>query len=205
MMLYNFLSPNGVRVDIFMAEKKIEIPTRKIDLLAHANRDPAFTGINSLQQVPVLQLDDGRHLCESIAICRYLETLHPEPPLFDKDALDSAFVEMWMRLMEFTTFAAVSDIALHGLPIFSDRIEQNAESAQSCRRKLERQFEWFDREISDGRPFVAGDRFTMADIVGMSTLLAMAFLKIEIAADLAHAGRWAERVRSRPSFPSLKW
>src|SRR5256885_6040616 len=94
-------APNPRRVRIFLAEKGIAIPTEQVDLGAQQQKPSEFTAINPMQRVPALVLDDGTIITESIAICRYLEALHPEPPMFGRDAREMALVEMWFRRVEF--------------------------------------------------------------------------------------------------------
>lgn len=203
MKLYNGFSPNGVRVAIFLAEKGIDLPTETVDIFKGETRTDAFREINSLGQVPVLELDDGRRLCETIAICRYLEHLYPTPALFGTGAETQAFVEMWTRRMELFLFNVAADVPLHRMEIFKDVIEQNADYATSRARALDKRLSWFDQELSDGRPFVAGNDFSIADIVGMSMLMITRFMNMEIPASLTHVKRWENAVTARPSFPKL--
>ncbi|MEM9524656.1 MAG: glutathione S-transferase family protein, partial [Pseudomonadota bacterium] len=184
MKLFNGISPNGARVAIFLAEKGIEIPVQPIDLMAGEARTEAFRKINSLGQVPVLQLDDGRHLAESIAICRYLEQLHPKPALFGGTPVEKAFVEMWIRRMELRLFNTVGDVGLHEFEFFKDHVEQNADYAAAQRRQFFERLKWLEEELADGRPFVTGETFSMADIVGMTMLLIMGYAGIALPADL---------------------
>ena len=203
MKLHNGMSPNGARVAIFLAEKGIEIDTRNIDILAGETRTEAFRKLNSLGQVPVLELDDGRHLTESVAICRYLEALHPAPALFGRTPEEKAFVEMWIRRMELRLFNVAGDIGLHEFELFRGVVEQHADYAASCRRLVIERLRWLDQELSDGRSFVAGDDFSMADIIGMTMLLLLGFTGITVPYGLANVRAWATRLRSRPSFPAI--
>lgn len=203
MKLYNGMSPNGARVMIFMAEKGIEIPTHSIDLMANEGQAPEFLKINALGQVPVLQLDDGRHLTESVAICRYLESQHPSPNLFGKTPEEQAFIEMWIRRMELWLFNVAGDVGLHEIEFFKYRVDQNADYAAYCRRTLVERLAWLDAEMADGRGFIAGDTFTMADIIGMTLLFIMGFTQIEVPAALTNVIRWQQAMLSRPTFPKM--
>lgn len=203
MKLYNGLSPNGARVMIFLAEKGVDVPTQSVDVMAGETRSADFRKINSLGQVPVLQLDDGRYLSESVAICRYLEHRYPEPSLFGRNAEEQAFAEMWCRRIELGLFNTVGDVGLHEFALFKDVIEQNADYAAAQRRLMIKRLGWLDTEMADGRTFIAGDQFSMADIVGMTMLMVMTFAGIAIPADLTHVSRWATSVSTRPSFPRL--
>ena len=102
-------APNPRRVRIFLAEKGIKVPTEQVDLGALQQRSEAYTAINPMQRVPALVLDDGTVIAESIAICRYFEALHPDPPLFGRGALESALVEMWNRRAELHLFLPVAE------------------------------------------------------------------------------------------------
>ncbi len=203
MKLYNGLSPNGARVTVFLAEKGIDLPTQDIDILGGEARMEAFSRINPLGQVPVLELDDGFKLTESIAICRYLERLHLEPSLFGKTPREEAVIEMWTRRIELRLFNVASAISLHEFEFFKDMVDQNADYAAAQRREFAKRLVWFDGELADGRPFVAGEAFSIADIVGMGMLFLMGFSGLEIADDLVHVKRWAEAVKSRPTFPKM--
>lgn len=203
MKLYTGMSPNGARVNIFMAEKGIEIPIVPIEVIAGETQNPDFLKVNSLGQVPVLELDTGEYLSESIAICRYLEHLHPEPNMFGEDDKERAFIEMWARRMELWLFNVAGDVGLHEIEYFKYRVEQNADYAAYCRRTLVKRFEWLDGELADGRPFIAGDKFTIADVIGMSLLAVVGLLQIEIPENLSNVLRWQQAVLSRPSFPKF--
>lgn len=203
MKLYNGMSPNGARVMVFMAEKGIEIPTHSIDLMANEGQTPEFLKINALGQVPVLQLDDGRYLTESVAICRYLESLHPTPALFGEAPEEQAFIEMWMRRMELWLFNVAGDVGLHEIEFFKYRVDQNADYAAYCRKTLVERLAWLDAEMADGRSFIAGDTFTMADIIGMTLLFIMGFTQIDIPGELTNVTRWQQAMVSRPTFPKM--
>src|ERR1700758_652281 len=125
MKLYEFsLAPNPRRVRMFIAEKGISIPTEQVDLQTGQNRTPQFLAKNSSGGLPVLELDDGTCLAESVAICRYLEALHPEPRLMGLDARDRALVEMWNRRMELELAAFISRMLQNTHPMFKARMKQ---------------------------------------------------------------------------------
>lgn len=203
MKLYNGMSPNGARVSIFLAEKGLEIPTQTIDLMAGDGQTSEYLKVNALGQVPVLQLDDGRYLSESLAICRYLEQQHPEPALFGKTPVEQAFIEMWTRRIELWLFNVAGDVGLHEIEFFKYRVEQNADYAAYCRRNLVERLAWLDTELADGRKFVAGNTFTMADIVGMTLFFIMGFTRIEVPGHLTNVLRWQQAIVSRPTFPQM--
>ena len=201
MKLYNGFSPNGARVAVFLAEKDVTIPTADVSVLKGETRTPEFRKINSLGQVPVLELDDGTILTESVAICRYLESLYPKPSLFGEDALAQARIEMWNRRMERHIFDTVGNVGMHEMPMFADQIEQIPEYAASLRRRFAEKLSWLDAEMADGRPFIAGDTFSVADITGMAALMVCHFIEEKVPTDFEHVKAWEDRMRARPSWP----
>ncbi|MDK1373616.1 MULTISPECIES: glutathione S-transferase family protein [unclassified Sinorhizobium] len=200
MKLYQGIGPNSYRVRIFMAEKGITLPMVDIDFFKGEHRAPGFLKLNSLGQIPVLELDDGTIITESVAICRYLEETHPEPPLFGTDAVSRAKVEMWNRRAELVIFTTVGNVALHTEDFFKDRLTQFPAFAETERKAVPNKWAWLDRELADGRPFLAGEHFSIADITaGVCGWLGEAF-GMEIPDSLENVKRWNERVRSRPSW-----
>ncbi|HXX47542.1 MAG TPA: glutathione S-transferase family protein [Myxococcota bacterium] len=196
-------APNPRRVRIFLREKGLEIPLVNVPLAEGRHKAPEFLAKNSLGQLPVLELDDGTTLSESVSICRYLEALHPEPPLFGRDPAESARIDMWIRRVEFRVMQPAGMIWVHLHPFtaayaasqgraqFKDFGESNWKVfAGACR--------WLDREIA-GHEFVAGDRYSMADIVLQTTVDFGAAIGIDLPADCAKLAGWYERVRARPS------
>jgi len=201
MKLYNGMSPNGARVKIFLAEKGIEVPTVEISVMEGETRTAEFIKINSLGQVPVLELDDGTILTESVAICRYLESLHPTPNLFGESPKEQGQIEMWNRRMERHIMDTVGNVGMHEMPLFADQIEQMPEYAKSLRRRFPEKLSWLDSEMSDGRNFVAGDTFSVADITGMAALMICHFIEETIPSDVTYVKKWEDRMVSRPSWP----
>jgi glutathione S-transferase len=200
MKLYNAPAPNPRRVRIFLAEKGIVIPRVELDLPAGENRSAEFRKLNSLGQVPVLELDDGSVITESMAICRYLEELHPEPSLFGRNARDRARIEMWERRISNELFIRIGNVALNALPFFATRRTQVAAFAQAERQVVPEKWAWLDGELADGRPFIAGADFSVADITGMAASLLGEMLEIEVPASLTNVRRWDASVRARPSW-----
>ncbi len=200
MKLYDSMTPNTLRVQVFLAEKGIEVPRHKINVLGGDTRTPEFLQINPLGEIPVLELDGGEILCESVAICRYFEALHPEPRLFGESAFEQANIEMWNRRVEFHIFGPIGDSARHTLAFFADKVEQVPDYAASQVRRFDENWAWFDKEMSDGRPFIAGDSFSIADITGMAALMVCDISDKALPSDFKHAKRWEEAMRARPSF-----
>ncbi len=200
MKLYNAAAPNPKRVRIFLMEKGIDLPKVEVDVAAGEARTKDFLGINSLGETPVFETDDGTIICESVAICRYLEALYPAPALFGGDPLEQAKVEMWNRRVELHLMRCVADFVQHTIPFFADKVEQNADYAAAQRRALCEKWVWLDSELADGREYLAGTSFSVADITGMATLVICDFQDLSIPAELEHARRWETAMRERASF-----
>ena len=157
-------APNPRRVQIFMAEKGLDIERIQVDIASLEQKSEAFTKINPMQRLPVLVLDDGTVIAETVAICRYLEELHPEPPLMGVDAKDKAIVEMWQRRVEMGFLMPVAFAFRHQHPGAATLEQpQITEWAEANRPKAREFMEFLDAELA-GRPFIAGERFTIADI-----------------------------------------
>ena len=200
MKLYVAPGPNSYRVRIFMAEKGIKLPMVELDYAKREHKSPEFLKLNSLGQVPVLVLDDGAVITESVAICRLLEDLHPTPPLFGNDAKSKGLIEMWNRRMEQEVFGTIGNVTLHSNEFFKERVIQVPAFAEAQRKMIPGKWAWLDGEMSDGRPFLAGDQFSIADISGMVTLWLSEVFSYEVPSNLAHVQAWNERLRQRPSW-----
>jgi len=200
MKLYNHpLAPNARRVRVFAAEKQIPLTLENVDLLAGQGRTPEFLAKNSSGGVPVLELDDGSYLPESVAICRYLEGLHPAPNLFGHDLREQVEIEMWNRRMELELFDAVGHAVVNTHPMFRDFLPQFPDYGEAQRGVVYHRLERMDRELA-GREFVAGNRFTIADITALVAIDIAAHLgDIQIAPTLGNLTRWHQTVSSRPS------
>ena len=201
------LAPNPRRVRIFIAEKGIEgIERIEIDIAKGENLAPGYLEINPRGVLPTLVLDDGSCLDESVAICRYLEDLYPEPNLMGTTSLERVQIESAQRHVEFDGFMPVADVFRNTIPIFSERAipgqpaEYPAipELAERGRRRFLVFLEDFNRLLAD-RPFVAGDRFTIADITAFCAVDFARAVKIRLGDELEHAQRWYQEVSSRPS------
>lgn len=204
MKLYNGLSPNGFRVAAFIQEKNISIPTQNVDVMKGETRLPEHIVRNSLAEIPVLELDDASFITESVAIYLYLESQFPDTPLMGANAADSARIEMWNRHMEQQIMNCMAQYGLHTIPIFADKIEQMPDYAESQKRLFATKLTWLDSELNDGRIFITGDQFTIADITGMAALMICAFTGIELPNHLENVQRWATTVQTRPSFSVFK-
>ena len=192
-------APNPRRVRIFLAEKGIDVPLVPIDMGAMGHRSQEITERNPLQRLPVIELDDGTILTESVAICRYFEELHPEPALFGEGALGKAKVEMWQRRMEMHFLLTVANAFRHTHPAMKEwEVPQVAEWGEANRPKAIEFLNLLDRDMAD-REFIAGDSYSIADITGMIGIDFMKPARIELPQELSNVRRWYEAVSSRPS------
>lgn len=199
MKIYNSpVAPNPRRVRVFLAEKGVQVPYEDVDLGKAVNRQPEFLKINPLAGVPVLELDDGTCIAESVAICRYFEGLHPEPPLMGVDAKDRAVVEMWNRRMELTILMPIADAFRQRHEFFKGRIRQLPEYAELQKANAEDNLKWLETELGS-RHFIAGDRFSIADITAMIAIDFGRVSKIAIQPDQKNLARWHAEVSARPS------
>jgi glutathione S-transferase len=200
MKLYNSqFAPNARRVRVFLAEKGIEIERIDIDLARLDQRSGTFSALNPFQRVPVLVLVGGEVLCESIAICRYFEEIQPDPPLFGVGALERARVEMWQRRLELGLMLHIANAFRHSHPHMAEMEKpQIAELAQSSRPKALDAMAHVDRELAD-RPYIVGDRFSVADITGLVALDFARTARIAIPEELANLRRWHGDLSARPS------
>ena len=199
MLLYDSTyAPNPRRVRIFLAEKGIQVPVEQVDIAKRGTRSEAFLAKNPLGAVPLLELDDGTCIAESTAICRYFEEVKPEPPLFGTDARERALVEMWDRRMELELFRNVTGTFQNLHDFFKGHIEQIAAYGERCRRVARERLAWLDRELA-GRPFVAGPRYSIADITALCAIDFGRVVEIRIEPAQQHLARWHEAVSRRPS------
>jgi glutathione S-transferase len=192
-------APNPRRVKVFLAEKGITVPTEQVDLGALAHKAPAFAAINPLQRVPALLLDDGTILTESIAICRYIEALHPEPPLFGTGAKDAAIVEMWQRRIELHLLFPVAHVFRNTHPAMKEmEVPQVPAWAEANKPRVLEFLTLLDGELN-GRRYVAGDRYSVADITGLVSVDFMKPAKLAVPEALGNLKRWHAEVSARPS------
>lgn len=199
MKIYEFTqAPNPRRVRVFLAEKGIQVPFEQVNLATGDNRKPEFLKINPMGAVPVLELDDGTHIAESVAICRYFEAQKPEPALMGIDAQDKAIVEMWNRRMELEILSMTAGAFRNTSEFFKGRIPQSAEYGEICRNAALKRLEWLDQELA-GRQFVAGDRYSIADITALIAIDFGRTTKIKITPEQKNLKRWHDAVSSRPS------
>ncbi|MEX1250281.1 MAG: glutathione S-transferase [Hyphomonas sp.] len=201
MKLYNtpMPAPNPRRVRIFLAEKGVEIALVDVALQKGEHKAADHMARNSLGQTPVLELDDGTHLSETAAICRYLERLYPEPAMFGRTALEEAQVDMWVRRIEFQLMGPAGNFWRHAHP-FTARVvvPQYKEFGEANRGASERALMWLDAELA-GRDFVAGEVFTMADICALSTVDFAGWIGLKVPEAAGNLRAWHARVSARES------
>jgi glutathione S-transferase len=185
---------------MFIAEKGLtDIEVINLDLQAGDHRTPEFRAKSPLSQIPTLELDDGRTLTESRAICTYLEAIHPDPPLMGRDAYERGAVEMWDRRVELMLSMPIMMWMRHGLPVMA-RLEknQNAGVAEANYATAMRMVKWFDAHLAD-RAFIAGDRLTIADLTALAGLDFAKMAKWRPDETTPHLKRWRDMMADRPA------
>lgn len=195
-------APNPRRVTMFMAEKGMTgIEQVNVDLVANEHRSEAFRVKNPMARVPVLELDDGRLLAESHAICTYLEGCQPEPNLMGRAHEERAFIEMTDRQIEWYLFGGIANCIRHTHPgLAALEQPQFAEYGKSQGEKMLDVARWMDRTLG-AQPFIAGERFTIADITAFCALeFARGLMKFVPAQhDMPNLQAYRDRVAERPS------
>ena len=192
-------APNPRRVRWVMAEKGIDnIEIVQIDILKGEHRDPDYVAGAGLAHVPALQLDNGTTITESIAICRYLESLYPEPNLFGRNAEETAVIEMWMRRAEMMLATPAMMTVRHSHPALAAIETQVPEVADNNRHSATRALSFFDQRLGESE-FLAGERITIADIVAITGLDFARMVKFEPDEQHASLRRWADAMRVRPA------
>lgn len=200
MLLYDdAIAPTPRRVRMFLAEKGVEIPRQAVTIGKGEHLSPEYRARVPSGRVPALELDDGTVICESVAICRYIEELYPDPNLMGTDAKERAVIEMWQRRMEFELLLPFAAVFRHTHPRMAALENQVAAYADVQKPQAEKRLARLDRDLGATR-FVAGDRFTIADITAFTTLAFFPRLcGITIDAQVPNVVRWMQEVGSRPS------
>ena len=192
-------APNPRRVRIFLAEKHVRVPMAQISILKAEHKAESFLSVNALGQAPALAFDDGRVLTESVAICRYFEILHPEPPMFGQGAHNIAEIDMWTRRIELRLMTPLSMVWLHTHPWTARIVQpQYTEFGESQRPRVLAAMAEFDHAL-DGREWLDGERYTIADIVLLTTVDFARFVGVQMPDDLTHLRAWHARASDRPS------
>ena len=191
-------APNPRRVRIFAAEKGISLPSREVSIPAREHKAPEYVAKNPRGQTPSLELDDGTVIAESVAICRFLEALHPDPPLFGRTPTEIGVIEMWNRRVEMILMPPVGAVWVHTHRFTAALPGRNAEWGESNRPRIADAFAFFDRSLKNSE-FLAGDKFSMADILLLTTVDFASFIGSGPDAANGALMRWHETVSARPS------
>ena len=198
-------APSPRRVRIFLDEKDLIVPTVQVDLRSGQQFTPAFRALNPDCMVPVLELDSGAVITDIIAICRYFEELHPDPPLMGRSAEERAVIESWLRRIEWDGIHAAAEAFRNAAPGLKGRalpgpvsLEQIPALAERGRLRLQHFFAWLDVRLADNE-FICGPHFTIADIGGTVAVDLSARAKIQPPGHLGHLQRWYKDVSMRPS------
>jgi glutathione S-transferase len=190
-------APNPRRVRIFLAEKGIEVPFEEVDIMGLKAAE--FSRLNPFQRVPVLILDDGTPISETMAICRYFEETKPEPALFGKGAKQRAIVEMWNRRMELGLLASVAQAFRHLHPAAAQlEVPQVPAWGEANKPRAQEILQIMDQELGKRR-FIAGDDYTVADITALVAVDFTRPARVERPQGLDNLARWHQEVSARPS------
>lgn len=190
-------APNPRRVHWFMVEKGItDVEIVPVNLMEGQHRQPEYLAKAGLANVPMLELDDGSCLTESVAICRYLEARYPEPNLFGRTPEEIAMIEMWTRRAELLVAHPMMLGVRHTHPALAALEQQSPAIGEYNTAAATRALKVFDRRLADS-PWIAGDRFTIADIIAFVGVDFGRMIKFRIPDDLTHVNRWADAMRAR--------
>ena len=191
-------APNPRRVRIFAAEKGIELPIREVSIPRREQKAPDFVAKNPRGQTPILELDDGTVIAESVAIMRYLEALHPEPPLFGTTPLEIARIEMWSRRVEMILMPPVGAVWVHTHAFTAALPGRNSEWGEANRPRVADAMRFFDSSLAESE-YLAGDGYSAADILLLTTVDFAAFVGLAMPEECDNLRAWHERVSARPS------
>lgn len=199
MKLYDFaLAPNPKKVRVYLAEKGLAIPLEPVNIAAGESRTPDFLRKNPLGGLPVLELDDGSFLTESLAIIEYLEELHPNPSMIGTAPLERARVRELERIADIGVLLRVGTIFQNTSPFFAGRLKQSAEAAETARNALANALKVLDARIGN-KPFVAGQRPTIADCTLLAALDFAEFAQVAIDPSCTNVARWRRTFKERAS------
>ena len=198
MKLYDFpQSPNCRKVRMYLAEKGLSVPLQRINLLAGEQSSPEFLQRNPFGAVPILELDDGTVIPESLVIIEYFEELYPEPPLLGRDPLTRALVRAWERRCELGVFLQATRRFLHASPFFATRVEQNPKVVQEAGQVLRNRLSLINDQLKD-HEWVTGS-FSLADITLLAGIDFATASQFTLEPAWTHLGRWDAAIRQRPS------
>lgn len=192
-------SPNPRRVRVFLAEKGIQVPFEQVDIMDSAHKSAEFAKLNPIQRVPVLVLNDGTVIAESMAICRYFEAVQPEPALFGETPIEIGSIEMWNRRAELNFFLPLTHYFRHTHPAMAHlEVSQIPAWGEANKPRVAEIIRIFDERLS-ASPFLAGERFSVADITAMIATDFMKPARLAVPDEALHFKRWYAQVSSRPS------
>jgi len=194
-------APNPRRVRMFMAEKGLldKAEFVQIDLQKGENLTPEYLAKNPMKKVPVMELDDGTCIAETMAICRYFEESYPDSPsLLGDTPLEKALVEQWLRWIEFSFFMPTGMCFQHTSGYFKDRMNPIKEWGEECGKTVEKFMAFLDQQL-EGKEFICCDRFTAADINAFTTMAFARVVDIRIRPEQENLKAWFERIKARPS------
>ena len=201
MKLYDYSgAPNPRRVKIFAHEKDIDLELVNCDMLNREHKTPEFLKKSPSGKIPVLELEDGRCISESIAICRYLESIVPEPNLFGEDSFEMSYVESRNRHIEFELWTQIGISWVNGPIVGSmDLFEQIPDAKKASDANVVAYYKRLDREFVSSE-YVAGNRYTVADITLLSAIdFASSMVDLKPSESLKNLNRWHKQINSRPS------
>lgn len=200
MLFYNSIGPNPRVVRMFIAEKGLKIPSTEVDLMKGENRKEPYLSKNPHGQMPALELDDGKTVCEIIPICEYLEETNPKPALIGTTPEERAEARMWTRRIDLNICEPLANgfRFSQGLPLFKDRIVTVPEAADGLKKMARDRLHWLDGQMA-GHEFVCGKRFTLADI--------LLFVFVDFGGQVGqpldpenkNIASWFARIKARPS------
>ena len=200
MKFYNSIGPNPAVVKMFMAEKGLDIPRVEVDLMKGENRQAAHLARNPAGQMPALELDDGVVISEILPICEYLEEAHPNPPLIGTNPEERAVTRMWTRRIDLNICEPMANgfRFSEGLRLFENRLRVIPEAAEGLKATAREKLAWLDGLVA-GRQWIAGNRFTLADVL----LYCFVQFGAQVGQPLDPANKnltaWRDRVAARPS------
>ncbi len=206
MKLYDCqMAPNPRRVRVFLAEKGVDVPKTEVSIIDGENLKPEYLAVNPRGLLPTLELDDGNRIDETIAICRYIEETQPEPNLMGRDALEKAQIESWQRHMEFDGLNPTGEMFRNSFDPFKNRGLPGLENVQAIpelatrgKAGVERFYERLEQRLSQSS-YIAGERYTIADITALCVVDFASFAKMGIPEANTNTKRWHADVSSRPS------
>lgn len=200
MKLYSSIGPNPKAVRMFMAEKAIDIPLVKVDLMGGENRREPYLVKNPAGQTPALELEDGTVLAEITAICEYLDEISPAPSLIGETPEERAQTRMWVRRIDLNIVEPMANgfRSAEGLPLFQNRVRCIPHAADDLKLIAKEKLAWLDGLIA-GRTYVCGEKLTLADILLYAFLEFGASVGQKTDPALANIAAWFERMKARPS------